>query len=152
MTFAQPLVIPVGGKMTKLPEAIDDGHLSDEIGMWNGQPRDLPSLLEYYVHALKLYEILGQVLERQEVKSDMATDTMSNVHAILNLDSKIVEWRKSLPPYLRYDALEPVCDPLRGAAISEPVPDTEVVLDFPALTARLHCRYGPRCESIDKHC
>ncbi len=37
MTFAQPLMLPVGGMTIKLPEAIDDGRLSDELGKWNTQ-------------------------------------------------------------------------------------------------------------------
>ncbi len=141
MTFAQPLLIPVGGLAIKLPEAIDDERLSNEVGKWNMQPRDLPSLMEYYVHALKLYAILGQVLDRQESKTDTPADPISNVRSILSFNSKIMEWRDNLPPYLRYDSSVPECDPLKGAAILEPVPDTEVVLDFPALTRRLHCRY-----------
>ncbi|KAJ9632943.1 hypothetical protein H2204_007511 [Knufia peltigerae] len=141
MTFAQPLMIPAVGKAVKLPEAIDDCRLSDEVGKWNVQPKELPSLLEYYVHALKLYDILGQVLERQELRPQAHADTVSNVRAILSLDCKIMEWRDALPPYLRYGSSFSDCDPLKGVGVLDAVPDSEVVLDFPALTSRLHCRF-----------
>ncbi|CAM1509552.1 Fc.00g032910.m01.CDS01 [Cosmosporella sp. VM-42] len=141
MTFAQPLNIPIGEVYIKLPEAIDDARLSDEPGKWNVQPRDLPSLMEYYMHAMKLYHILGQVLDRQESMTDTPADPISVVRAVLSLDSKIMDWRDSLPPYLRYDSSLPECDPLKGAGNFERVPDVEVVLDFPDLSKRLHFRF-----------
>lgn len=144
MTFAQPLMVPVGSKSIKLPQAIDDSRLSDDVGKWNVQPRDLPSLLEYYVHALKLYDILGQVLDRQQSRADTDTDApvdlVWTVRAILSLDSKIMEWRDDLPPYLRCDTSLAECDSFERVPNLEPVSDTDVVLDFPALSRRLHCR------------
>jgi hypothetical protein len=140
MTFAQPLTIPTRGKLIGLPEAIDDSRLSDEVGKWNMQPGDLPSLMEYYVYALQLHEILGQVLDRQDTKSDKPSDAVATVRAVLSLDSEITEWRDRLPLYLRYDSSREL-DPVNGAAGLEPIPDAEVVLDFPDLARRLHCRY-----------
>ncbi|OQV07336.1 Fungal specific transcription factor domain-containing protein [Cladophialophora immunda] len=140
MTFAQPLTIPTHGKRIGLPEAIDDSRLSDEVGKWNMQPRDLPSLMEYYVSTLQLHEILGQVLNRQDTKSDKPSDTVATVRAVLTLDSEITEWRDRLPLYLRHDSSREL-DPVRGAAGSEPIPDAEVVLGFPDLARRLHCRF-----------
>lgn len=141
MTFAQPLMVPVESKTLKLPEAIDDSRLSDEASTWNKQPKELPSLLEYNIRTQELYQILAQVLDRRESNPSTQMDTISHVRAILDLDNKVMEWRESLPVYLKYESSVPQYDPLKNAPGSEPKPDAEFVLDFPALSKRLHCRY-----------
>lgn len=109
MSFGRPLMIPSGGNMIKLPEAVDDEHLNSKVGKWNTQPKGLPSLLESYIQTIKLYDILGQALDREELKeltlsskpnSESSSDELSN---ILKLETKIMEWREALPSYLQYD-------------------------------------------------
>ncbi|KAG7285016.1 hypothetical protein NEMBOFW57_009634 [Staphylotrichum longicolle] len=72
MSFGRPLMInTAGNEQLKLPEAIDDEYLSDVAGgEWNSQPSNRPSLLESYIQTIKLYDILGQVLDREELKDD----------------------------------------------------------------------------------
>ncbi|KAJ5520864.1 fungal-specific transcription factor domain-containing protein [Penicillium fimorum] len=109
MSFGRPLMIPSGGSMIKLPEAIDDEQLNSEVGKWNTQPKGLPSLLESYIETIKLYDILGQALDREELResilssklhSESSTDDLSN---ILKLETKIMEWREALSSYLQYE-------------------------------------------------
>lgn len=68
MSFARPLMIVTEDKPVRLPEPIDDSRLDEEMGKWHAQPRDLPSLLESYIQTIKLYDILKQVLDREELK------------------------------------------------------------------------------------
>ena len=139
LTFAQPLSIPVG-KARKLPEAIDDSRLSDVVGKWNAQPKDTPSLLEYHVHNITLFDILGQVLETQDPGTEASSDPGFTARVILNLDERIMDWHNNLPPYLKCESHTPAVDPLLDLTPPEPVSDSQVVLDFPALAKRLRCR------------
>ena len=70
------------------------------------QPKELPSLLEYYVQTIKLYGILAQVLDGQETRPVSSPEALTDTsaRAILSLDSKIMEWRDSLPAYLKCDS------------------------------------------------
>lgn len=140
MSFGQPLMIPASGKGIKLPEAIDDERLSDEVGKLNAQPKDIPSLLEYYIQTIRLYDILGQVLSREELNVRMVSEAPPNMQAILSLDTQIMEWRDRLPTYLKYDSLSE-CNSPRIVTLDEAAISQEV-LDFPALSKRLHCRYS----------
>lgn len=140
MSFAQPLLIPASCMSLKPPEPIDDHLLSDEVGKSNSQPKDLHSLMEYYTETIKVYGILGQVLESQPFRPKVPVDTLSSAQSILNLDAKIMEWRDNLPPYLKHES-SPIDVDLFDDHISEYfIPDTLVVLDLPALAKRLHCR------------
>lgn len=140
MSFEQPLMIPAYRATIRLPEAVDDDRLSDEIGKWNVQPKSLPSLLEYYIQTIKLYTILRQVLDRQERTGGRSQEEPSDNRAMLSLDSEIMTWRGSLPTYLKYD---PPSNQSIGTddAASDCVLNSQETLDFPALSKRLYCRY-----------
>ena len=102
MSFGRPLMI-AGGEAVRLPETIDDNQLSDVIGNWKSQPASIPSLLGSYVQTIKLYGILKEVLDREELKD--SSDICLDIHSILRLDTMIMKWRDALPSYLRYDPL-----------------------------------------------
>ncbi|KAE8383726.1 fungal-specific transcription factor domain-containing protein [Aspergillus bertholletiae] len=103
MSFGRPLMIATAGEAVQLPEAIDDDRLSEVVGGWNCQLSNIPSLLEPYVQTIKLYDILKQVLDREELTD--SSDICLDIHSILRLDTMIMEWRDALPSYLRYDPL-----------------------------------------------
>lgn len=137
-------MIDTAGNGVRLPEAIDDDRLSEEVGKWNTPSKDRPSLLESYIHTIKLYDILGQVLDREELKESTSaknsTMTLSEETSnVLRLDTKILEWRDSLPPYLQYD---PSCKEYsNGEVVSSDgiaIPQT----DFLAQAKRLYIRYS----------
>ncbi|KAJ9149934.1 hypothetical protein NKR23_g4087 [Pleurostoma richardsiae] len=114
MSFGRSLmVITTSEKRLRLPEAIDDSRLSDEAGKWNAQPGNLPSLLESFIQTIKLYDILGQVLDGEDsretipVKNSAATSlsgATSSIRTLLDFDAMVMEWRESLPRYLWYGA------------------------------------------------
>lgn len=111
MAFGRKLMGPIGWRCPKLPDSIDDCWLSDEPGKWNSQPAGLPSLLESFIQTAKLYDILDEILDREELHDPVtpATDAAAtsravpNTRTLLELDSMVMDWRDQLPTYLRYD-------------------------------------------------
>lgn len=111
MSFGRPLMIATGNEEMKLPASIDDSYLSDEMETWNAQLETTPSLLESYIQTIKLYDILGQVLDREErrysrsIESHSASSIEANIdiQSLMSLDTIIMEWKDSLPAYLQYD-------------------------------------------------
>ena len=150
MSFGRPLMINSGGAdQLTLPEAIDDERLNEEVGgMWNRQPSNCPSLLESYIQTIKLYDILGQVLDREDSKDgsggaagrmppvDRPPLANSDTQSLLDLDTMIMEWRDSLPAHLQYD---PSLD--RDRPDGALTPESSIPpCDFLAQAKRLHTR------------
>lgn len=97
---------PVGATICRrfqLPQPIDDKNISDKLGKINTQPKDVPSLSEVYIQIIKLYDILGHILDQDEVGSETVADEGPNIQVLLKLDTMIIRWRDDLPQYLRYD-------------------------------------------------
>lgn len=132
-----------------LPRAIDDELLSDIKGKWNSQPKDVPSLLEAYIQTIKLYNILGHVLDDDEPyesafhrNADQSSkEATLDFNALLDLDTAAMKWRDSLPSYLRFD-------PTSTADFDEPrdeslVSDGQAIHgpDFYRQAKRLYLRY-----------
>lgn len=101
MSFGRPLMITTVNETVLLPQPIDDDRLSGELGRQNTQPRDIPSLLESYIQTIKLYDILREVLDREEMKDTSGSSL--DIRSLLTLDTMIMEWRDSLPSHLRYN-------------------------------------------------
>ncbi|KAK4447154.1 fungal-specific transcription factor domain-containing protein [Podospora aff. communis PSN243] len=142
MSFGRPLMITTtGGEQLRLPEAIDDEHLCEEAGVKrNRQPVNCPSMLEGYVQTIKLYGILGKVLDREEC-DDASHSTSVDTQSLLDLDTMIMEWRDSLPTHLQYD-----CSSSNQAEedgkLSHPLsPENIPPTDFSAQARRLHARF-----------
>ncbi|KAL2140208.1 hypothetical protein VTI28DRAFT_4094 [Corynascus sepedonium] len=138
MSFGRPSMINAHstGEQLRLPEAIDDEFLNDEgIGKRHSQPNNYPSLLESYIQTIKLYNILGQVLDREE-PSDTPPSANPDTRSLLDLDTAVMDWRDSLPAHLQYDPSSPenqqVCAPRRGSLSTA---------DFSAQARRLHARF-----------
>ena len=119
----------------KLPSPIDDDRLSDELSNINTQPSDCPSLMEYYIFTIRLYGILGEALDKLESRTPSSTKSVNSVHDILELDTQIMEWRESLPSYLKHDPTNEDGPPLTFTVIHPEV------LDISGLSRRLYCRY-----------
>lgn len=153
MSFGRPLMIVTGGNGIRLPEAIDDDRLSEEAGKWNTPLRDRPSLLESYIRTIQLYDILGQVLDREEHTEAISSENfsasqeeeISKTAAMLKLDTKILEWRDSLPEYLQYDPSAKECS--NDEAVSSDGVETPQV-DFLAQAKRLYTRYSAPSQLI----
>ncbi|KAK3897730.1 fungal-specific transcription factor domain-containing protein [Staphylotrichum tortipilum] len=152
MSFGRPLMINSGTTdQLTLPAAIDDERLNEEAGgRWNCQPTNCPSLLESYIQTIKLYDILGQVLDREDSKdggggaapgrlppADRLPMANSDTQSLLDLDTMIMEWRDSLPAHLQYNPSSDRDRP-EGALTPE---SSSPPCDFLAQAKRLHTRF-----------
>ena len=106
MSFGRPLMITnASNDKLQLPHAIDDEYLSDKPGAERGtQPPGQQSMLESYIQTIKLYDILGQVLDREEWRDGSAfarvapadlgsvpDNVAANTQSMLDLDTLIME-------------------------------------------------------------
>lgn len=122
LTYGRPLMIhPVKSKaLFVLPSAIDDEYLSRDPENPGCQNPESISLMECYVQAVKLQDILGQVLtsfyNRESDESDdvgkndqESSDTASRTNRIddtdlqvlLNVDERLSTWRENMPTHLK---------------------------------------------------
>lgn len=101
-----------------LPLPIDDQYLSSSSEAPGFQPEGIISLMECYVQAVKLQDILGQVLatfynrgshdqeadfETEDTHESRGKDKMkdSDLQMLLNVDGLLNGWHKKLPVHLR---------------------------------------------------
>ena len=110
LSFGQPSMIAASSKSINLPSPIDDEYLSDEIGKSKAQPQSTPSLLEYYIQTIKLYQLLKQVVDTTDISIQNSGELMSRIQAMLRLHKLIMEWRDRLPAYLKYEQEVEDCD------------------------------------------
>lgn len=154
MSFGCPSMITTSDTKSRLPEAIDDARLSSEPGKWNSQPEGHPSLLQSYVQTIKLYNILGRVLNRDEPQvllsardsKGVLSEAATKVQAILELDTSITEWRDSLPDYLQYHPDSTKCSQAGGVAADElSIPSVDLFIQ----AKRLYLRYESILSSLN---
>lgn len=119
MTYGRPLMIhPAVSQHSISPSAIDDELLSTEPSAPATQPHDAPSLTECYVQAIKLQDILDDVLytlyfgtgdkESGDISFNfMAASTANDklrrgeLQMLLNIDNSLSAWERDLPEYLK---------------------------------------------------
>ncbi|KAF7542453.1 hypothetical protein G7Z17_g11559 [Cylindrodendrum hubeiense] len=124
LAYGRPLMIQLAKSPDQLtlPSAIDDEFLTQLPEAPGSQPWNVPSRIDFYVQAIKLKEILGQVLNTFYCGSDTenkdpagsefgsnctpnyAKEKMikdSDLQAILNVDGLLTVWHKELPVRLR---------------------------------------------------
>ncbi len=127
MIYGRPIGIPHVNTPTSqnnLPSAVDDKY----IACGESQPEGIPSLNAFFVSSTRLYQVMDDILERlHKVLSAMRPNTEDNMSnnthystlscaqspvsqlaAILQQDSLLLNWHDSLEPHLRFslDSLE----------------------------------------------
>ncbi|KAF3003820.1 hypothetical protein E8E14_001344 [Neopestalotiopsis sp. 37M] len=139
--FGQSLAVPLGGTSISLPEAIDDTGLSLVVGTHNAQPEGVPSLIECFVHKIKLYDIMRQTLDRHRCNSWTSTQkATSDIQITVNLDTLVIAWHEQLPHYLQYEPnLESILPPRLATADANGI--SQRTLDLWAQAKRIHCRF-----------
>ncbi|KAK5682727.1 hypothetical protein LTS10_005857 [Elasticomyces elasticus] len=121
LTYGRPLMIhPAPGQSRLvLPESVDDQYLTQYPEFPGSQPEALPSLVECYIQAIKLQDILGQVLaslydgsvgenepcDGVEYPTALPSASDRTKHpdwqVLLQTDSALERWHKELPPHLK---------------------------------------------------
>lgn len=110
-----------------LPSAIDDEHLDLCSGKIGSQPVASPSLLECYIQAVQLQEILGHILtqlyygtvsgKQEQIITDFPLNQTkeqvgnnrggnTDLQQILKIDKILVAWHSKLPTHLKLENYE----------------------------------------------
>ncbi|KAJ5148309.1 fungal-specific transcription factor domain-containing protein [Penicillium atrosanguineum] len=124
LAYGRPLMIyPImSHNNSLLPSAIDDQFLTQSPEPPGSQPENIISVIECYVQAIKLQDILGRMIatfyngSHDIAKGNpelgagarcTATSTIANVvkdydlQMLLNLDSSLISWHMNLPTHLK---------------------------------------------------
>lgn len=125
------MVSPAAARSMVLPSIIDDEYLSMDTERPGSQPVDVPCQMAFYVHALKLQEVLGQILtalyagtpdqsadffkqmsgSRNDPNCDPSASAERTIsgdfQTILALDSSLTKWQRELPQQLKFDHQAP---------------------------------------------
>ncbi|KAI8680422.1 Zn(2)-C6 fungal-type domain-containing protein [Fusarium keratoplasticum] len=122
LTYGRPLMIHSGAAHSRLslPSTIDDELLTRFPHSPGSQPSDMPSRVECYIHAIKLQDILGQVLTsfyHQGSENEGASTSSLGVdesqrkgisnaglQKLLDLDGELDAWNRNLPAHLQVDS------------------------------------------------
>ena len=128
MTYGRPSMLsPGAARSMVLPSIIDDEFLTMDPEHPGSQKTGVRCQMAFYVHALRLQEILGQILtalyagsqdqpadasdRHGEPRTGLNNDPYSlterfvsgDFQTILTLDASLTRWHRELPPELRID-------------------------------------------------
>lgn len=110
LTFGRPLMIEGRtASMVPMPLNLDDNHLPLDLVTDTAQNNDTPMMISFYIEALKLYEILHEILVKlyhstEETRdydslSSCSLDT-EKLAVLLRLDHDLNNWLGNLPTHL----------------------------------------------------
>jgi hypothetical protein len=126
MIYGRPMMIhPSQTRSFSLPSVVDDDLLAPDHKSPASQPPDQPSKITFYVHSLKLLQILGDILDSfysqesdQALNRDEEANTSpkhidvypyinqikaGNFQKLLRFDAALIKCQKGLPPHLLVD-------------------------------------------------
>ena len=175
MTHGRPSMLsPAAARSMILPSIIDDDFLTTDPERPGSQPTGIRCQMAFYVHALKLQEILGQILtalyagardqpadssdHHGESRIGLNCDPYSlterfvsgDFQTILTLDASLTRWHRELPLELRTDteASDTVSSECEG---STTIPKDMKCPEAPVFVRQrniLYARYGLVASSI----
>ena len=123
--FGRQLMLPPASvRNISLPEGIEDEELITTARTPSLQPSTKPSAITFFAHAVKLCQIVGEVLDAvygggtftsdNAESSNIAANTRvgstssltdkikaGNTHEIFQLDAELTKWRDNLPSFLQ---------------------------------------------------
>lgn len=115
MAYGRPFMIPVS-QQPALPQVIDDDLLTTAPNPPAVQPEDKPSHMAFFVHTIRLYEIMGDILNtiysggtRRSV-GNMNTPEEGGLNAVIRLQSALSTWERTLPWFLKPSGLASLTD------------------------------------------
>ncbi|KAJ5097484.1 hypothetical protein N7456_008205 [Penicillium angulare] len=133
LTYGRPLMVhsTTSQSQLMLPSPIDDQYLVQSTTNIGSQPEETPSLVDCYIQAVKLQEILGHILtlfyygnppcnQEQNLSeilfnsSKEPTNTprvgTTDIQKILKVDKVLIEWHNKLPAHLKVESYEDGAD------------------------------------------
>ncbi|KAK9350162.1 fungal-specific transcription factor domain-containing protein [Lipomyces doorenjongii] len=116
MTYGRPPMISAAlAAAVPRPLAIDEERLPREDGVLVPQS-DRPSILDFFLQTLELYEILYDILVgfySSSLGEDLSADEtwdkylersgVSNIFSTLDIERRLVRWERGLPSHLKLD-------------------------------------------------
>ncbi|KAH7380595.1 fungal-specific transcription factor domain-containing protein [Pyrenochaeta sp. MPI-SDFR-AT-0127] len=116
MTFGRPPMV-IWPSVVPFPAPVDDAYLAIEPSS-AAQPYHnmVPSKIAFFIHALKLSDILIDVLKyfytpRVEHREPTADGFyLEDCDPLLDLDNRLERWSEGLPNYLQYDLETEIAD------------------------------------------
>ncbi|KAH7141321.1 fungal-specific transcription factor domain-containing protein [Dactylonectria estremocensis] len=131
LAYGRPLMIHLAKPQDQLvlPSAVDDEFLTRHPQVPGSQPEGIPSKMECYVQAIKLKEIMGQVLTtcydggpEDKNNDSVGPDTANGLEkesringnglqAIFDVDGLLTAWHNQLPEHLRVLTYQDECIP-----------------------------------------
>ena len=179
MTYGRPSMLsPAAARSMVLPSIIDDEFLTTDPEQPGSQKPGVRCQMAFYVHALRLQEILGQILTalyagsqdetadppdlHGELRTGLNSDPYSlterfvsgDFQTILTLDASLTRWHRELPSELRIDneAIDTLSPDFEG---SNTVPNDRVYSEawiFVRQRNILYARYSPAASVNIKSC
>ena len=172
------MLSPVAARSMVLPSIIDDEFLNTEPEQHGSQKPGVCCQMAFYVHALRLQEILGQILTALYAGSqDQQTDPLdrhgeprtglnSDPHSlterfvsgdfqtILTLDASLTRWHRELPSELRVDneATDTLSPDFEGSNTFPNSREYSEAWIFVRQRNILYARYSPAASFDIKHC
>lgn len=128
MTYGRPLMIHPSMLQNQLalPSPIDDHYLTEYPSPSGAQPRGITSVIDCYIQAVKLSDILGQVLatfyygstdivrhgvgdsylgpKSMLTSSNTPRIRSSDIQMLLDFDGSLTAWHKNLPHHLKINS------------------------------------------------
>lgn len=111
MTLGRP-ALPSNESEVPLPSAIDDEYLGSSASSSCEQPDGIFSRANFYIQAIKLYQIMGRMLANVyrpwttvATKRDKyeARFKDSSVAVVLDMDTELTRWESMLPHQLHWN-------------------------------------------------
>ena len=114
MTYGRPIMIATqAASVMPLPIALDDEFIADDPRAGSFQRAEGPMLIDFFIHTLTLYELMGRILtifysndeqSRPSARASEITSVSTEVEAtavMLELDQSLLSWVSNVPAHLR---------------------------------------------------
>lgn len=95
MTYGRPTMISRSvASATPLPQPVDDEELAE--GQDFAARQGAPTKLDFFIHSLKLHDVLEQLLE-----NDRSNSGNCDQASFIGIDAKLMAWELALPQHLK---------------------------------------------------
>lgn len=105
MIFGRPSTITRGlREVLPLPSMIDDEYLDTQAEPSPVRPDGNHTVVAFFVKSLELFDIVNDIQYELYAERPRASnrDAVGLLVSVLRLDSRLVQWAKSLPCHLQY--------------------------------------------------
>lgn len=116
LTFGRPTMIDgQTASLVPMPLSLDDAHLTHDVVAGAAQDDHGPTMIDFFIESLRLYEILYEILAKlyhsiEETQNSRSLSTLplnsEKLAVLLDLDQNLSTWFEDLPTHLRTDQIQ----------------------------------------------